>query len=88
METWDGEDGPIWVSFRHGGKQHRILVAEDEMYGFMAMAILEDLNALIASTGYRFRDFQTWDQTSLVLVLTDDEARRLVADRGWEFRDE
>lgn len=83
-EEWDGEqlEG---VTFDWGEDRWR--VCPNEMYGWIDFDILEQINDIIAETGYRFYMHWTGDQTSYIVVLSEEEKQKMEIERGWDFFD-
>lgn len=82
VESWDGSEGPVRVEFAHGGATHELLPAYLE--DWIDPGILVRINEVIAGSGRRFDMYKAFDQTALVMALTDAERRALEA-RGWCF---
>jgi hypothetical protein len=81
-ETWAAEEGPITVAFDLDGAHHELHPAYLE--DWIDPGILIGINALIGDSGRRFELYRAFDQTALVLALTDAEREALEA-RGWCF---
>ena len=81
-ETWAAEDGPITVAFDLDGGHHELHPAYYE--DWIDPGILVGIDALIAESGRRFELVRAFDQTAVILALTDPERRALEA-RGWCF---
>jgi hypothetical protein len=81
-ERWAGTGGPVTVAFDLGGSRHELTPADLE--DWIDPGILIAINALIADTGRRFELYRAFDQTALVMALTDAERQGLEA-RGWCF---
>lgn len=82
VETWAGEEGPVEVTFEADGDTHVLTPAYIE--DWIDPGILVPINELIAESGRRFELYKAFDQTALVLALTDGERSALEA-RGWCF---
>jgi hypothetical protein len=82
VETWAGETGPISVTFEMGGARHEIHPGYLE--DWVDPTILVPINELIADTGRRFEMYKAFDQTAVVMALTDAE-RGALEGRGWCF---
>lgn len=82
VETWAGEEGPIEVTFEVDGATHTLTPAYIE--DWIDPGILVPINELIAESGRRFELYKAFDQTALVLALTDEERSAFEA-RGWCF---
>jgi hypothetical protein len=81
-ETWAAEEGPITVAFDLGGSHHELRPAYLE--DWIDPGILVGINARIEGSGRRFELYRAFDQTALMLALTDPERQALEA-RGWCF---
>ena len=79
---WAAEDGPVTVAFDLAGAHHELQPAYLE--DWIDPGILVGINALIADSGRRFELYRAFDQTAVVLALTDAEREALEA-RGWCF---
>lgn len=82
VESWDGSEGPVTIAFTDGGTTHELspVFLED----WIDVGILVRINELIADSGRRFELYKAFDQTALVMALTDAERQALEA-RGWCF---
>ncbi|WP_409343257.1 stalk domain-containing protein [Paenibacillus sp. MBLB4367] len=81
-ETWRSEDGPAIVEFMLNGKKRKLYPAYRG--DFMDIGIIEDINAMIADTGYRFAVVSV-DQTAFITVLTDKERKTIEVARMLPF---
>ncbi|MEX1171111.1 MAG: hypothetical protein WEG56_00730 [Chloroflexota bacterium] len=81
-ERWASLDGPVTVTFEHGGTAQ--LLEPDHIEDWIDPRIATTINELIASSGRRFDFVKAFDQTAFVMALTDDE-RASLASRGWCF---
>lgn len=81
-ERWDTPRGPVRINLTHAG-QPRELVAQ-YLDDYLDLAVLGQLNDIIADGPYRFRVHAPFDQTAFVIACTEDERQRLEA-RGWRF---
>ena len=81
-ERWESENGPVTVAFDLGGARHELTPAYLE--DWIDPGILTSINTLIADSGRRFELYRAFDQTALVMALTDAERQGLEA-RGWCF---
>ena len=81
-EDWASGEGPATITFSLGGAAHEITPAYLE--DWIDPGILVPINELIASAGWRFELYKSFDQTALVMALTDAERQGLEA-RGWCF---
>jgi len=81
-ETWAAEDGPITVAFDLGGAHHELQPAYLE--DWIDPGILVGINDLIADSGRRFELYRAFDQSAVVVALTDAE-RGALETRGWCF---
>jgi hypothetical protein len=81
-EEWQGAEGPIVVHLRLGEVDRTLVMRylEDSL----DMGLLDQVNALLDGTDFRFCMHAAFDQTALVVAL-DDLERRVLADRGWAF---
>lgn len=82
-ETWQGEEGPVIVRFTMNGLQYE--VHPRYCSDFIDLAIVEDLNSIIAESGYRFEVYDHDDQMAFVVVLNADEKAQLQQQRHWKF---
>jgi hypothetical protein len=81
-ETWDGDGGPVTVTFNREGVTQTLRPAYLE--DWIDPGILVPINALIADSGRRFELYKAFDQTAFVMAITDVERQALEA-RGWCF---
>lgn len=81
-EVWEGPEGPITVTVT--SEEGEFVLHPDYRDDYVDMGILTDINTYIASTTYAYYMYEPFDQTALVLFLTEEEARALV-DRGWRL---
>lgn len=81
-ETWASDEGPVTIAFTTDGEPHEISAAYFD--DFIDPGILASINELIAPAGRQFELYKAFDQTALVLALTDAERTGLEA-RGWCF---
>ncbi|WP_179233043.1 hypothetical protein [Paenibacillus rigui] len=81
-EEWGSMEGPVTVSFMLNGEKRTIhpLYQND----FIDVGIVQELNALIADSGYQFAVVHL-DQTVFVTVLTAKEREGIEKDRFIEF---
>lgn len=83
-ETWESEQGPVWVDFTLDGTHHRL---QPQYNGdWLDISIIDDINRLIRKTDYRFEVYEAFDQTAFVVVLTQGEKLELEQKRGWRFQ--
>ncbi|MBO3754048.1 MAG: hypothetical protein FGF53_04120 [Candidatus Brockarchaeota archaeon] len=72
------------VSFTFQGRRH--IVKFNYSDDFLNVdSLLWQLNRIIENTGYRYYSVTTGDQCACVVVLTDEEAKRLMDERGWDL---
>jgi len=81
-ESWASETGPVTVSFDLDGGRHELTPAYLE--DWIDPGILVGINERIADRGRRFELYRAFDQTALIVALTDAERTALEA-RGWCF---
>lgn len=81
-ETWAGETGPIAVTFELDGEPRTLRPAYID--DWIDPMILVAVNELIADSGRRFELYKAFDQTAVVMALTDAE-REALESRGWCF---
>lgn len=93
-EVWYNPDGwsvgepdcQVTIHFHLDG-QERIL-EPGRGYGWIDFGLLNGINPLIADTGFAYEEWDAGvDQCICLVVLTIEEKRRLIAERGWEFSD-
>ena len=70
------------ISFVLGGQPHEITAGYFE--DWIDPGILVPINELIASSGRQFELYTSFDQTALVMALTEPE-RLALESRGWCF---
>ena len=81
-ETWASDEGPVTIEFTSNGEPHEISAAYFD--DFIDPGILASINELIAPAGREFELYKAFDQSALVMALTDAERTGLEA-RGWCF---
>jgi hypothetical protein len=81
-ETWEGDAGPVVVEFTAGGKRYRFVHKGGDM---IDMAIVSLINRIIAPSGSAFAVCDNLGMPSFILVLTQPEKARLIAERKWHF---
>jgi hypothetical protein len=81
-ETWSGDSGPVTVSYQLDGEEKTLSPAYLE--DWIDPGILVPINESIEGSGRRFELYKAFDQTALVMVLTDEE-RRAFEGRSWCF---
>jgi hypothetical protein len=85
-ETWETETGPIEVGFVLEGE--RRVVRPRYLNDYLDIeGLVEGINAFLPGVGPRFAIYAPFDQTALVVCVTEIERRRL-EERGWSFRRE
>jgi hypothetical protein len=86
-ERWHGEEGPVDVEFELNGK--RVRLRPKWLHAWIDLNLLCRINRLIQETGFRYEALadEELGQTAFVVVLTEEEARRLESERGWEFEE-
>ena len=82
-EDWRSDEGPIEVRFTLNGKQK--IVRPTYSDDWLDCSILLAINEWITDTGFQFEFPSTFDQTAFIVVLTGDEKRQLIKERGWIF---
>jgi hypothetical protein len=82
-ERWDSEEGPITVTFDHGGR----LVTLNPEYAndWTDLEILIPLNRLLEPSGIQFELYEAFDQTAFIVALKAHEKAQLIRERGWRF---
>jgi hypothetical protein len=81
-ETWEGDQGPVTVSFTQGGTSRTL---HPNYYDdFIDPGIIVGVNEAIAGADRRFEIHQPFDQSGFVMALTEAERQALEA-RGWCF---
>lgn len=81
-ETWQGEEGPVVISFELEGKKHTIYA--EFQSDFIDLGILPQINERIQSSGYQF-ELAGMDQTAFVTCLTSKVKEQIEQDRGIVF---
>jgi hypothetical protein len=81
-ERWASADGPITVAFDLDGSRRELTPAA--LDDWIDPGILVEINGLIAESGRRFELYRAFDQTALVMALTEAE-RQALEGRGWCF---
>lgn len=84
VEEWASEHGPVRVelSLRGGGRHVLRPRVIDDYYD---LGILTQINQLLDPDGPHFVVVERFDQTAVVLAVTDAERRLLESERGWRF---
>ncbi|MEM2058772.1 MAG: hypothetical protein QXZ66_07340 [Thermoproteota archaeon] len=70
------------VSFEFKGKRYSIEIVL--RYDYIVDMGLRELNELIGDTGYKY--YQIEDEDITVVVLTEEEVKKLRKERGWSFK--
>lgn len=81
-EEWLGEEGPVLLHLRLGGREHTLTPRYLDDY--LDTEILSQVNALLEPSLYRLRMHTAFDQTAFV-VAVDDAERGALEQRGWSF---
>jgi hypothetical protein len=81
-ETWAGDSGPVTVSYQLDGETTTLSPAYVE--DWIDPGVLVPINESIEGSGRRFELYKAFDQTAMVMALTDEE-RRAFEGRGWCF---
>jgi hypothetical protein len=81
-ETWAADSAPATVSYQLDGETKTLSPAYFE--DWIDPGILVPINESIEASGRRFELYKAFDQTALVMALTDQE-RRAFEGRGWCF---
>lgn len=81
-ERWASASGPVEVTFTHAGSD--VVLTPEYLDDWIDPRILTPINDLIASSARRFTLVRAFDQTAVLLALTDDERAAFEA-RGWCF---
>ncbi|MNQ98898.1 hypothetical protein D3C85_1146130 [compost metagenome] len=82
-EVWDGEEGPITISFKLNG-QDRVIHLEDTG-GYIDTGILKEINAMIKASGFQFAEAYNDDDDTIVTVLKAEEQAKLQQERYIDF---
>ena len=83
IETWETEDGPVYVQFLLHGE--RITINPKYIYDYIDVEIISDINKLLPSEKGKFELYKPFDQTAFILMLSKDEKIQLQKKRGWKF---
>jgi hypothetical protein len=82
-ERWQGEDGPVTISFALDGREHTIEAAPQG--DFLDLCVLPAINALIDGRQLElYRPDAALGQVAFVVALTAKEKRAL-EEHGWTF---
>lgn len=84
-EHWEGETGPMTISFELDGVRHEL--REEYAQEAISVWLIADLNRIVGHPDLHFEMIEPDDQTATVLVLTPEEREQLKRDRGWSFED-
>ncbi|MEM3957946.1 MAG: hypothetical protein QXO47_07040 [Thermoproteota archaeon] len=81
-EEWLGHNARIHFTFR--GKRH---VIDFCFYTDLLQInpIMRRINSLIEDTGYQYYELLDGNQTFFAVVLTREEAEKLIRERGWKI---
>ena len=83
-EFWETDEGPILLEFTHDRRRH--MIEARYLEGDFDLHILGPINELIEESGRRFEMIEGADRSLILLLcITPEERRRLVADRWWKF---
>lgn len=84
VEEWASEQGPVRVelSLRRGGRHVLRPRVIDDYYD---LGILTQINEFLDPNGPRFVIVERFDQTAVVLAVTEAERRLLETERRWRF---
>ena len=82
-ERWDDYRGPIVVSFSYHGDLLRVYprFIGDEL----DIEVVFPISRIIEKTGVQFFIYKKFDDTALVVALTQQEKQLLEQYRGWQF---
>lgn len=82
-EVWETPQGPVRVEVSLAGRRHTLSprVVDD----YYDLGVVTQINDLLELGSPRFAVVEQFDQTAVVLALTDDERRFLETERGWRF---
>ena len=83
-ESWEGDAGPIDVSFQLGRAKHVVRPRFMDDY-IDVEGLLRAVNPLIASSGVAFCMYEPFDQTAFVVALTAAEFAVHRDERHWRF---
>lgn len=73
------------VSFTYNSKKHMMEFVWKNDF-LLIESLLHKLNRLIEKTGYCYYLMEDGGQFAFVIVLTKEEASRLIKERGWKIR--
>lgn len=85
VERWDGDDGPIHVTYRVAGAEHRFTTAADR---YLDASIVLHLDLAADDPEVRLRVCDHLGMPDFVIALDDATADALRRDRGWRFWDD
>jgi hypothetical protein len=85
VERWDGDDGPIHVTYRLYGAEHRFTTAADR---YLDASIVLHLDLAADDPEVRLRVCDHLGMPDFVVAFDDATADALHRDRGWTFWDD
>jgi hypothetical protein len=83
-EEWQGEDGPVTISWSQGGANHTAEAAALDGWIDPCVA-LDGVNPTLAKSGRRFALYRAFDKDAYIVAVTKSERNRLEHDFGWVF---
>jgi hypothetical protein len=81
-ETWQGENGPVEVTFVWNGRGHTFVHRSGD---FMDHGILKLINEALTDTSFRYEVATDFADSNWIVMLKQDEKVRLKMERGWHF---
>jgi hypothetical protein len=83
-ELWDSPQGDIRVCMTIDGRDY--CLSPEYQGDWLDIDVIEQINAFIQRSDYRFEIVSTGMQMAFVTVLTASEKQQLHLERGWVFR--
>lgn len=82
VETWQGDEGPIEITFELNNKRYSLEPEFQDDY--IDVDILKHINQLLGPSEYAFELLEPFDQSAVVLWLNREQKAALIL-RGWRF---
>jgi hypothetical protein len=82
QETWHGDNGPVEVNFVLNGNSYTFVHRSGD---FMEHGILQLINQALPNRSFSYAVVTDYGDSNWITVLTQDEKKRLMTERGWHF---
>jgi hypothetical protein len=81
-EGWRSDNSPVEVTFAMNGKRYTFVHRSGD---FLDHGILKLINQALARTPFRYEVANDYGDSNWIVVLEQDEKKRLMVERGWHF---